>query len=410
MSRQPRNWRPALAAGVASLALALAGCGQDDGTSTKADAGGGGEATSASTTTATETTKVAVAPTASAGFDPQQLYADAAPGVVTIISVLREAGSPLSQAQAGQGSGFVLNEEGEIVTNAHVVTDAAEAGGGAATGPIKEASEVYVEFGDRNQVPAKIIGFDPNADVALIEVDPEGLDLQPLPLGDSDTVEVGAPVAAMGSPFGQEQSLSTGIVSATDRSIESLTQFRIDGAIQTDASINPGNSGGPLIGADGRVIGIDQQINTTSGGNEGVGFAVPINLVKRSLDDLRDDGTAEYAYIGVQTQTLYPQLAEELNLDTETGALVTKVTPDSPAQEAGLRAGDERKTFQATRVTAGGDVITEVEGEPIVTDGDLAQATLARQPGDTIELTILRDGEEMKVDVTLGDRSEASGG
>ena len=169
----------------------------------------------------------------------------------------------------------MINTDGEIVTNAHVVTDAAEAGAQAA-GDINEADEVYVEFGDRNQVPAEIVGIDPDADIALIKVEPDGLDLDPIEFGDSDAVEVGTPVAAIGSPFGQEQSLSTGIVSATDRSIESLTQFRIDGAIQTDASINPGNSGGPLIGADGKVIGVNQQINTTSGGNEGVGFAIPI--------------------------------------------------------------------------------------------------------------------------------------
>ena len=147
-------------------------------------------------------------------------------------------------------------------------------------------------------------------------------------------------MAAIGSPFGQEQSLSVGVVSATDRSIQSLTDFQIDGAIQTDASINPGNSGGPLLDADGEVIGINQQINTTSGGNEGVGFAVPIDLAERSLEQLRDDGEVDYAYIGVTTQPLYPQLADELGLDVETGAIVSDVVPDGPADEAGLRGGD----------------------------------------------------------------------
>ena len=183
-----------------------------------------------------------------------------------------------------------------------------------AAAPIHEAKEVYVQFADRNQVAASIVGFDPQADVALLKVDPNGLDLHPLQLGNSDAVQTGEPVAAIGSPFFEEQSLSVGIVSATDRSIPSLTAFQIEGGIQTDASINPGNSGGPLLDADGRVIGINQQISTTSGGNEGVGFAVPMDLVKRSLDQLRANGSVKYAYIGVTTETLYPQLADRLGL------------------------------------------------------------------------------------------------
>src|SRR5204863_9883326 len=163
--------------------------------------------------------------------------------------------------------------------------------------PIHGAKEVYVQFADRNQVPADIVGFDPQADVALIEVDPNGLDLHPLSLATNEAVKVGQPVAAIGSPFGEARSLSTGVVSATNRSIQSLTDFEIEGAIQTDASINPGNSGGPLLDADGGVIGIDQQINTTSGGNEGVGFAVPIHLAARSIDQLRTNGSVAYAYI-----------------------------------------------------------------------------------------------------------------
>jgi S1-C subfamily serine protease len=327
--------------------------------------------------------------------------------VVTILSVLGDANTPLSQAQAGQGSGFVLNQDGEIATNAHVVTDAAETGASAG-GPIKEASEVYVEFGDRNQVPADIIGFDPNADVALIKVDPTGLDLQPIPLGDSDDLQVGQPVAAIGSPFGETQSLSTGIISATDRSIDSLTKYKIDGAIQTDASINPGNSGGPLIGADGKVIGIDQQINTTSGGNEGVGFAVPINLVKSSLDQLRENGEAKYPYIGVSSQALYPQLAEKLDIDAPTGSLISDVLPNSPAEDAGLKGSpggdDSTVEFQGRQVKVGGDVITAVDGEKLVTENDLSRLIAEHQPGDKITLSIIRDGNPMDVDVTLGTR------
>jgi S1-C subfamily serine protease len=322
-----RSRRLAGAALVALLALLalLAGCGDDEETTSTAAA----PAPTTSTTTSSEEDEGGRVVTGTGGgIDAQGLYAQAAPSVVTVRSIL---GNPNSiGGGGGQGSGFVISEEGEIVTNAHVVTDAEQAGGtpGSNNEPINAADEVYVEFPDRNQVKAEIVGFDPNADVALLKVDPNGLDLQPLELGDSAAVEVGTPVAAIGSPFGQEQSISTGIVSATDRSIQSLTDFNIDGAIQTDASINPGNSGGPLIDSSGRVIGINQQINTTSGGNEGVGFAVPANLVQRSVDDLRDDGEAEYAFIGVSTIPLYPQLAERLDIDAPSGALVVETTED----------------------------------------------------------------------------------
>ena len=249
-------------------------------------------------------------------------------------------------------------------------------------GKINQADEVFVEFSDRNQVPAEVIGFDPNADIALLKIDPEGLDFEPLELGDSDKVAVGTPVAAIGSPFGQEQSLSTGIVSATDRSIESLTDFRIEGGLQTDASINPGNSGGPLIDGSGRVIGVNQQINTTSGGNEGVGFAVPSNLVQRSIDDLRDDGKAEYAFIGVTSIPLYPQLADRLEIDAPTGSLIVQVTDGSPASEADLRgAGDQKIDFQGQEIEVGGDVIVAVNGEELVGESDLARLISNSKPG-----------------------------
>ena len=388
---------PALLAGIAALALSfgVAACGGSDSSGT-----GSAVATTTTTTTASDSATGRPVLAQGTGFDPQAIYSEAAPSVVTILSIIGDAADPTS---AGQGSGFVINDNGEIVTNAHVVTDATEAGGGQ---PINEADEVYVEFGDRNQVPADILGIDPNADVALIKVDPDGLDLNPIELGDSDSIQVGAPVAAIGSPFGQEQSLSVGIVSATDRSIDSLTQFKIDGAIQTDTSINPGNSGGPLIGSDGKVIGIDQQINTTSGGNEGVGFAVPINLVKRSIDQLRDNGKVEYAYIGVRSQPLYPQLAEKLGIDAPTGSLISSVVSGGPADEAGLRGGskDDKVEFQGRQVIVGGDTIVAVDGQKLVAENDLSRLIATYNPGDKVTLTIIRDGKEMDVDVTLGAR------
>ena len=244
--------------------------------------------------------------------------------------------------------------------------------------------------------------------MALIEVDPDGLDIQPLELGSLDDVAVGSPVAAIGSPFGEEQSLSTGVVSATDRSIGSLTEFRIDGAIQTDASINPGNSGGPLLDADATVIGLNQQINTTSGGNEGVGYAVPIDLALRSLDQLRDDGSVEYAFIGVTTQALYPQLADKLGIDVETGALVAEVSEGGPAADAGIEGSDQTVDFQGQEIEAGGDVIVAVNGEPIVAESDLPRLVSRLDPGDEATLEIIRDGEHEEVTLTLGTREDAT--
>ena len=251
--------------------------------------------------------------------------------------------------------------------------------------------------------------MDPFADVALLRVDPDGLDLNPLKLGSLDDVGVGEVVAAIGSPFGREQSLSIGVVSATDRSIESLTDFQIDGAIQTDASINPGNSGGPLLDAEGEVIGINQQINTTSGGNEGVGFAVPIDLAGRSLDELQDDGEVSYAYLGVETQSVYPQLAERLDLDVDTGSLIVDVQPDSPAQEAGLRGGDDPIRFQGLEVDAGGDVVVAVDGEDLLGEADLPRIISLLDPGDEVTVEIIRDGEHQEVDLTLGERPDSLG-
>jgi S1-C subfamily serine protease len=347
--------------------------------------------------------------TASNGdFDAQAIYEEAAPGVVTIRSVFGgdSAAGILGGRAAGQGSGFVVSPEGEIVTNAHVVTDAQASGGG----DINEAKEVFVEFPDRNQVPADVVGFDPFADVALLKVEPPGLELNPLELGSSGEIEVGQPVAAIGSPFGEENSLSVGVISAAGRSVESLTDFQIDDAIQTDAAINPGNSGGPLLDSAGRVLGINQQIRTASGADEGVGFAVPVDLIKRSIEQLREDGDPDYAYIGVSTQGLYPQLADRLEIDADTGALIAEVVPGSPADEAGLEGGDQEIRFQGAQVTAGGDVIVSVDGHELVEEADLARLIALKAPGDAVTLEVLDDGDTEEVEVTLGERPEQTPG
>jgi S1-C subfamily serine protease len=364
----------------------LAGCGSDS------DDPGASASGEAATTAAAEPQPQVIVQTASPGFDAAEVYAEAAPGVVTIRSVF--------DAGAAEGSGFVLNEDGEIVTNAHVVTD-------ESSGDRERAEEVYIEFPDHNVVPAEIVGFDPFVDVALLQIAPNGLELHPLELGDDRELQVGQPVAAIGSPFGEQQSLSVGVVSATDRAVRSLTDFEIAGAIQTDASINPGNSGGPLLDAAARVVGINQQIETSSGANDGVGFAVPVSSIKRSIDQLREDGEAEYAYIGVSSQPLYPQLARKLGLDTPFGGLISEVVPGGPAEEAGLEDGDERLQFQAVRYRTGGDVILQVEGHDVRGPDDLALFIANHAPGDEVTLTILRDNERQEVELTLGKRPDS---
>jgi S1-C subfamily serine protease len=337
------------------------------------------------------------------GFDPRSIYEREAPGVVTVISVFGSGGlgSVLrgeDGGDSGLGSGFVLNGRGEIVTNAHVVTTGENTA-------IRKAREVYVEFADGNRVDARVVGYDPNADVALLKIDPAGLTLDPLPLGSSRDVSVGSPVAAMGSPFGEEQSLSVGVVSAVDRDVRSLTKFQIPGAIQTDAAINPGNSGGPLVDARGRVIGINQQIKTNSGGGEGVGFAVPVDLVKRSVDQLRETGRVAYAYLGVASQPVYPQLAQAFDLPVERGAWLQDVSPDGPAAKAGLKGGGERQEeFQASRFRTGGDIVVRVGSTKVQDPADLSDAIATLEPGEEVEVELYRGGSKRTVTVRLGER------
>jgi S1-C subfamily serine protease len=383
--------RRAAAIGAAALAVAAAGC----------DASGDDERERPAARNEVTTTRVEVVEGLGeeGGFDPGAIYDRLSPGVVTVISLFGDGLSILEdEGEGGQGSGFVIDGEGYIATNAHVVTTDGE------DGP-QEAEDVFVEFPDGNRVPAEIVGHDPNADVALLKVDPQGLSLTPLSLGDSESITVGEPVAAIGSPFGERQSLSIGVISALDRTIRSLTQFEIGDAIQTDAAINPGNSGGPLLDAQGRVLGINAQIKSQSGGGEGVGFAIPVDAVRRSLRELREDGRVDYGYLGVETLTIWPQLAERLDLGAETGALVQRVVEDSPADEAGIRAGTDEITFQGQdEIMVGGDLIVGVSGAELTREHDLADEISAHSAGDRVELVLMRDGERRTIAVRLGRR------
>ncbi|MGZ5310666.1 MAG: S1C family serine protease [Solirubrobacterales bacterium] len=382
MSR--RRWGIAAAPAAAAL-IALAGCGGDDG-GDSADSGG-----------ATTTNEQVIVQAANGDFNAAEVYEKAAPAVVTVISIFGQSADPLGSG-AGQGSGFIVSDEGEIVTNAHVVTTGGQGNGGGQT---REAGQVYVELSDRNRLPADILGVDPDADIALIKVDPEGLDLHHLNVSERDEYAVGEPVAAIGSPFGEQQSLSTGIVSAVDRSIQSLTEFSIDNAIQTDASINPGNSGGPLLDGKGEVIGVNQQIETSSGSNSGVGFAIPATAVLFSLEQLRENSEVDYAYLGVSTQGVYPQLAEEFDLGSDTGALISDVVQGGPADDAGLQGSEREETFQGVPVSVGGDVIVAVDGTKLQRESDLAELVSRQRPGKTVTLEVIRGGESREVEVEL---------
>jgi len=377
---------------AAAAGLALGGCSL------------GGDDQAERTRTVERTTRVEVFRDEGAprGFDAQRIYERGAPGVVTVFSVFG-GGLLDGEEQQGVGSGFVVGSDGEIATNAHVVTD----GEGE---DLERADAVYVQFADRNQVEAEIVGVDPNTDLALLRVDPGGLTLRPLPLGSSSSLRVGAPVAAIGSPYGEPQSLSVGVISGLDRSIDSLTGFSIGGAIQTDAAVNRGNSGGPLVDARGRVLGINSQIRSTGGGGEGVGFAVPVDTVKRVLAALRRDGEIRYAFLGVQTTEIYPQLARRFDLPVQQGAWVQHVTDGGPADDAGIRAGDDTARFQARSYVVGGDVITHVGRDRVADPEELSELLLAFRPGEEVVLTVMRGDERRRVRVRLEQRPRETGG
>ena len=377
---------------LAAIGLVAAGCDSDD-----------DDSASAPREVTTTRVQVVEGLGREGGFDPDQIYQRLSSGVVTVISIFEDGPTLLEEdPEGGQGSGFVLDSQGYIATNAHVVTGVKGEGSG-------RAEEVFVEFADGNRVPAEIVGDDPNADVALLKVDPTGLRLTPLQLGSSDNLGVGEPVAAIGSPFGEQQSLSIGVISAVDRNIESLTRFQIGNAIQTDAAINPGNSGGPLLDARGRVIGINAQIKSESGGGEGVGFAIPVDAVARSLRELREDGRVDYGYLGVSTLSLWPQLARRLDVGAGDGGLVQDVDENSPAEEAGLRGGGDEIEFQATRLSTGGDVILAVNGRRLTRRQDLADVISAMSAGERVRLLVLRDGTRRTIEVELGQRPAESG-
>ena len=332
------------------------------------------------------------------GFDPSRIYSTRAAGVVTIFAVY---GGDSPSAQESQGSGFVVSPKGYILTNSHVITNAGE---GASR--VSAAGRLFVEFQDQDRVAAKVVGWDIYDDVGLIKVNPADHRLDAVPLGDSAVVKVGQPVAAIGSPFGNVNSLSVGVVSATERSIDSLTsQYSLVDAIQTDAAINHGNSGGPLFDARGRVIGINAQIRSDSGAAEGVGFAVPIDSARRSMTQLIAAGRVSYAYVGIETEDLIPSIATQLHYPVMHGAVVTRVNPHSPGARVGLRGGTDKLELLGSPFTRGGDVIVSIAGHPVGSAEDVVRVvTEELSPGQSVPIVFIRGGRRHRVNLRLVER------
>ena len=329
-----------------------------------------------------------------AGAPVREVYTQTGPGVVSVEVASSEAGP-------GGGSGFVLDEQGHIVTNQHVV-------GGA--------EDISVRFASGVREQAEVVGEDPSTDVAVIKVEASEGVLEPLTLGDSGSVGVGEPVIAIGNPLNVGISVTTGIVSGTERPIDAPNGYTIDGAVQTDAAINPGNSGGPLLDSRGTVIGVNAQIASESGGFEGVGFAVPIDTVKGVVQQLITTGEVVHGYIGVRmfpvgidelaayTGLSKDQLADEYGLPGN-GAIVSEVTTGGPAAKAGVGGGEEEE-IEGVSVPIG-DVITEVEGDPVSSPDDVIEVVNASEPGDRLTLTVVSPGEAARrVGVTVGVRPE----
>jgi putative serine protease PepD len=295
------------------------------------------------------------------------------------------------------GSGFVIDGEGHVLTNNHVV---------------EGADRITVKLGESDTPrSAEVVGTDPSSDLALLKVDAPQSELHPLELGDSSGVEVGDPVVAIGNPFGLDRTVTSGIVSALQRQIEAPDGFSISHVIQTDAAINPGNSGGPLINSAGEVIGINSQIATGGGGNGnvGIGFSIPINTAKSEIQSLIENGEVEHAYLGISGGTITPELAQDLNLPVKEGVIVQEVVKGGPADKAGVQGSSKSATIEGAEVGLGGDIITELDGKKVTSMEEVASLVGEAEPGDEVELTLLRDGEEKKATVTLGTRPSSVG-
>jgi len=320
-----------------------------------------------------------------------RIYRQASPAVANILTKATEYDFFMDPVPIeGAGSGFVIDPRGYILTNFHVV---------------QEAQSIEVVLGDQSRYPAKFIGADQRNDVALIKVDPKGKQLASLPLGDSSVLQVGQKVLAIGNPFGFQSTLTTGVVSAIGRTVQTSQSTFIDEAIQTDAAINRGNSGGPLINTHGEVIGINSAIYTPTGTTAGIGFAIPINTAKAIAHDLMTDGRVHRALLGVETLPVAGWLSEALDLPVQDGLLIESVTRGGPAAAAGLHGGDRVAQAGMRRIAIGGDVIVAIDSQKVSNQFDLNLILNRKRPGDTVNVSVYRGGKKMDLPVKLGERT-----
>ncbi len=328
-----------------------------------------------------------------AGLDATELetvriYRQAAPAVANVVTRTVEYDFFYNPVPVeGAGSGFLMDNDGHILTNYHVV---------------QGAQTIEVTLGDQSRYKGKLVGSDPNNDIALIQIDLAGRKITPLTLGDSRNLLVGQRVLAIGNPFGFQSTLTTGVVSSLGRTVQTRENTFIDEAIQTDASINQGNSGGPLLNSHGEVIGINSAIYAPTGTTAGIGFAIPINTAKRVADDLITRGRVRHATLGAEGRALWPRLAEALNLAVQQGILIERVEPGGPAAQAGLRGGTKSVLAGMQELRVGGDVLIAIDAKQITNQSDLSLLLNRSQPGDTVTLTIVRDGKKINLPVKLG--------
>ncbi len=318
-----------------------------------------------------------------------KIYRQVSPAVANILTKATEYTFFMEPVPVqGAGSGFVIDARGYILTNYHVV---------------EGAQSIEVVLGDQSRYPAKFVGADQRNDVALVKIEPKGKHLVALTLADSGSLQVGQKVLAIGNPFGFQSTLTTGVVSALGRTVQTSQSTFIEEAIQTDAAINQGNSGGPLINSHGEVIGINSAIYTPSGTTAGIGFAIPINTAKTIANDLIASGRVHRAFLGVQTMALVGGLAEALDLPVQEGLLVEAVTKGGPAAEAGVHGGDRVVQAGMRRLRIGGDVIVAIDGQKVANQFDVNLVLNHHRPGDTVQVSVYRGGKKMDIAVKLGE-------
>ena len=333
------------------------------------------------------------------GLGAQQIYERYSDGVVHVRASVTSNfndyfGLPIPQDQVASGSGFIISDDGYIITNAHVVNG---------------AHEIEIQLSDDAVISAKLVGIDQSSDMAVIKADLDGHEFTVLTLGNSNNIDVGQSVYAIGNPLGLDRSMSRGIISALNREIEAPNGFPIRDVIQTDAAINRGNSGGPLISSNGKVIGVTAQIATEGAGNIGIAFAIPSSIVKKIFNEIKEKGKASHPWMGIVGETIFPEMVKELDLKTEEGVMVVAIMTPSPAQKAGLKGADNIWRFQGQIHEVGGDIITKIGNNNISSMEDLMYEMSKQVVGETVKFTILRNNKEITKKLKLTDRpSETS--